>query len=134
MESIAGYWVNWQLIIIQNLLNSRAPINTIISNPVTISYTTGKCLLCSISYNWGNNNCYVCHRLWTYNWNLTKCSYVSLWFMASYLLPLKILYLDIYWGVSWSEGEGCHCILLTIIIFGHSWSIYRSYMSFTFYG
>lgn len=54
--------------------------------------------------------------------------------LSSYLLALKILYLNVVWDVTWSEGGGCQCILLTIITLGHSWSIYRSYTSFVFIG
>lgn len=83
---------------------------------VTVMFVIGCGFIIEISLNVHVFHCDLCPKL------------------SSYLLALKILYLNIDWGVSWSVGEGCHCILLTIITFGHSWSIYKSNTSFVFIG
>lgn len=93
----------------ENLLNCRTPINTIIRNPVTVPYTTASAcstvflktevtvavtfvkgcgLISEISLNVHVFHCDLCPKL------------------SSYLLALQILFLYIDWGVSWSEGEG----------------------------
>lgn len=140
MKSLAGYWGDWQLIIMEKLLYYGKAIYAIIINLFTV--TPLAIAWYNFSYHWGDSNCYVCHRLWTGSWSLLEKfpwnvdGFHFNWCqkLPSSLLALKILYLGKDWGVSWSKGEWFHCILLNIITFGqrHNRSIYRSYRSCLF--